>query len=264
MTTTARATLLLIGLLTSAALPSFGAEGGPNLDELQGKWSTSRTNREGQAYSMILDIKKDRLELDLRDAEGKTRMVATSTLKVEKAGPFQVLTLANIEGGRSRDDMSPVDDTRTMVYTLRDGLLYMASNFDRDRGNEKPGTDIYTKVSSTTPAAGSGNATGGEDKVLGTWKIEVVTGDTTRDYELRLSKSEGQIKGVLVSPRSGERPCQSVTFKDGELVVEVIREMQGNEVTMVYRAKLDGQKLTGRSFAKGAEDQWKAEVRGTR
>lgn len=262
MTSPIRAALLLSGLMASAALPLFGAD--PTLDDLQGKWSTSRTNRDGQTYAVILDIRKDRLEFELRDSEGSLRMVATGTVTVEKAGPFQVLTLANIEGGRSKDDMSPVEDSRAMVCTLRDGALYLASNFDRERGSERPSVDLYRKVTTGAATSGASGAAGGEDKVLGNWKIEVVTGDTTRDYELRLTKAEGQLKGVLVSPRSGERPCKSVAFKDGELVVEVLREVNGSEFTLVYQARVVDGKLVGSAFARGAEEQWKAEVRGTR
>jgi len=256
-----RLTVPLFCLVTCLAMSASGA--GPTLDELQGKWSTTRTNRDGQTYTIHLDIQKDRLDFELKDGEGTLRMVAHAKLKVEQAGPVQLLTIFDIEGGRSKDDMSPVDDSRAMIYTLRDGALYLASNFDRERGSERPSLDVYRKTSGATSSASSSGATGA-DQILGTWKLEVVMGDNTRDYELRLSKTDGQLQGVLISPRSGERPCKSVTFKDGELVIEIVREINGTEFTMVYQAKLADGKLTGSAFAKGAEDQWKAEVRGSR
>ena len=222
----------------------------------------TKTNREGDRYSQTIEIKLDKLTFEIRDADNQVRMAGKGKVKLEKAGPFQVLSLSDIQAGRSLDELEPVDETRAAVYRVVDGKLYVASNLDRERETERPGMDVYGLVTGTVEAAGS--PVGDEGAVLGTWKLEVTIGDNTRDYELRIAKPDGQLKATLISPRSGEHACRSVQIKDGELVVEVEREVQGNPVIYVYKAKLSGQTLTGKVTVKGYEDQFSGQVKGTK
>ena len=47
--------------------------------------------------------------------------------------------------------------------------------------------------------------------------------------------------------RSAQRgpQCKSVAHNDGELVIELDREIQGNAVTFIYKAKLGSEGLSG-------------------
>jgi hypothetical protein len=252
----------VVCLLMAVAFPALPADDTPSLDPLQGKWSVTKTNREGQRYSQVIEIKQDKLTFQIRNEEDQLRMAATGTVKLDKAGPFQVLSLSSIQAGRSMEELEPVDETRAVVYQVRDDKLFAAANFDRERENEKPGIDVYVRV-----AAGAGAATAPaavEERLLGTWKLEVTWGDNTRDYNLRIAKSDGKLNATLISPRSGEHPCKSVQFKDGEWVIEVERELEGNPATFVYRAKLTGEELAGTVAVKGYEDQFSARIKGTR
>ncbi len=83
-------------------------------------------------------------------------------------------------------------------------------------------------------------------KVAGDWDLSVGVGDEARDYTLRITEKEGKLAAVVISPRSGEHPAQSVEFKDGVLRIKVQREFEGNAATMVYEGKLDGGKLSGK------------------
>ena len=252
----------ILGFCVATVVSGAAAENAPSLDPLQGKWTVSKTNRDGRPYSQVIEIKQDKLRFQMRDADHAIRFVAQGTLQTEKAGPFQVLRLTRIEAGRSPDDLQPVDEDRSSIYMLRDDHLFLATNFDRDRQNERPSADEYVRGEALQPSAPAPGA--GEAKLLGTWKLEVTMGDNTRDYELRISKPEGKLSAVLVSPRSGERPCRSIQFKDGELVVEVEREIQGNPAVIVYRAKLSGEELIGTVAVKGYEDQFSGKVKATR
>ena len=95
--------------------------------------------------------------------------------------------------------------------------------------------------------------------------MEVTMGDNTYDYELRIAKPGNRLEGVMVSPRSGEHRCKEVRFDNGEVVMEVDREIQGTKGTFVYQGKLSDSALSGPFSVKGHEDElsgtWKASKR---
>ncbi len=253
---------LALGLCFIHAVNGAAAEPPPSLDPLQGKWTVAKTNQDGQPYSQAIEIRKDRLSFELRDAANEVRFAGKATIKAEKSGAFLAFVLSNIEAGRSTEDLRPVEESRAFLYRLQEDRLFVASNFDRERENERPQVDAYTRLENRAqPATGAAE---GETKVLGLWKLEVTLGDSSRDYELRLSKAEGRLGAVLISPRSGERRCKSAEFKDGQLVVKVEREINGNAATIVYKARLDGDTLKGTVAVEGAEDQYSGQVKGTR
>lgn len=108
-------------------------------------------------------------------------------------------------------------------------------------------------------AEGAGTAA----EVVGVWSLAVKFPDQDpRDYELRLREEGGSLKGVLVSPRSGEHPIRSAELKDGTLKVEVERDLQGMMVTLLFEGKPAGGKIAGKFSIKdvpGFEGEWTAE-----
>src|SRR3954468_11784308 len=121
-----------VGLCIGIKDSGNAAELSPALKQLAGKWTASRTNQDGEKYSFSLEFKGDKITFHARDAEGKPRLVATGKAKAMKEGPFNVLTLTDLKAGRSEDDLQEVNDERSSVYTLRDGNLLLASNFDKE------------------------------------------------------------------------------------------------------------------------------------
>jgi phenolic acid decarboxylase len=99
-------------------------------------------------------------------------------------------------------------------------------------------------------------------KLLGTWKMEVVSGDTTLDYELRFAKADGKLEATLVSPRSGDHKYKSVVCRENDFEMVLERERDGDTVTYIYKGKLTADGLSGTMVTKGQEDQsaqtWKA------
>lgn len=252
--------IITVGLFMAAALPAFSGENPPSLEPLQGKWSVTKTNQNGNRYSQLIEIKKDQLTFRIVGEDERVRLFAKGTVKAEKAGPFDALILSNIQGGRSEEELEPVDDDRASVYALRDGKLILAVNFDRERDNEKPGIDTYVRPAAAKEATAVPGD--GDSKLLGDWKVEVSLGENSYDYVLRISKAEGKLDATMVSPRSGDHKCKSVTYDNGELVIELDREIQGNAVTFIYKAKLANDGFSGTVVVKGREDQysgrWKA------
>ena len=252
--------LLILCLCFTPLLGSFAAESTSALESVQGKWSVTKTNRENQRYSQTLEFKQGQFTFQRLDNDGQVRLMAKGKVQAEKAGPFEILKLSDIQGGRSAEELAPVDDTRAYVYAVREGKLILASNFDKERGNEAPGVDTYDRVA--TPKEPAANASSREDKLLGNWKVDVSMAEQNIDYGLRIAKADGKIAATLISPRSGEHKAKSATYNGEELVMEFDREVQGNSVTLIYKGKLAGDDLSGTVTAKGFEDQysgkWKA------
>ena len=225
---------------------------------LNGKWSMKRTNSEGRVSSQQLNISGDKMTFELRNADGELRLFAKANFKTEKAGPFKYFVLSDIEGGRSDNDLQSVDDTRTSVYTLREGKLIVASNFDRERDNERPSMDVYTRSESSGASAKSTTDT---DKLVGTWDMELNVGDNAIDYKLQIKKVDGKLEATQISPRSGEHKFKSIAFADGQVTMEIDREIEGNPTTLKYTGKLADSGLSGKVAVKGNDDfsaTWKA------
>ena len=248
-----------LGLPCILTLSALAAGEAPSLEPLQGKWSVTKTNREGRAYSQTIEIKKNQMTLQIFDAEEQLRLHAQGTIKTEKNGPFEVLVVSDIRAGRSVSELESVDDPRSMIYALRGERLFLASNFDRERNNERPTMDVYTRKAAAADTGGT--SSGNEAKLLGTWKMELVLGENTLDYELRIARKGESLEGILVSPRTGEHKSKSIQLKDGEVVIEVERELEGNPATFIYQGKLTAEGLAGKFSVKGQDQfsgNWKA------
>ncbi len=143
---------LAVGIIARAAFSSHAGE----LEDLSGKWSCSKTNSEGAAYKQVIDFKKDTFVFQIVDSAAKVLLYAEGKVKLDKAGGLRVLKLSDIQYGRSKDDLQPIDDDRTDVYTIRDDKLLLVSNFDKERDNQEPQVDTYVKVAAKpaeTPAS---------------------------------------------------------------------------------------------------------------
>ena len=187
-------------MLLAFASHSIAAES-PDLAKLQGKWSTKRTGSDGQESSFTMEIKGEKLSFQAFRGDNELRFVAKGNVKAEMHGPFHVMKITQIEAGGSASDLQPVNDDRSSVYFLKDGELTLASNFDKERENEKPRVEVYQRVE-TKAASTPGDAA----KLLGKWKMTVKSGEDERDYDISFAEANGKLSGTLVSPRSGELP----------------------------------------------------------
>lgn len=235
----------------AAASMAFPAEA--LLDKLQGKWSGKRNANDGREMTQVLEIKGGKLVFQLLDADKEVRLYATGNVKAEMLGPFHVLKVTDIDGGRSPSETQPVNDDRASVYWLGGDTLTLASNFDKDRENQKPGLEVYRRVEGEKIAALPGDAS----KVIGKWRVIVKLGEDDRDYEMNLSQTDGKLAGVMISPRSGEYKLKTVTFAGGKLTMELPRQIEGNDVTFLYTGQLKDEELSGDIVVKGFEDQFK-------
>jgi hypothetical protein len=142
---------ICLSLAATFILSTFAAlsASADDLDALAGKWVSERKDDQGRTFKQTLEIKKNKFKFQL-SREGDDRGIyAEGDVKVEALGPFKTAKLYNIQGGRSASDLQPVDDDRTVIYTLGYNEMTMAVNFDKER-QEPPMVTKYTKAAEET------------------------------------------------------------------------------------------------------------------
>ena len=85
--------------------------------------------------------------------------------------------------------------------------------------------------------------------VAGEWKLLVRYGREDADeldYTLRIRPEGDALAAVLVSPRSGEHPFKSVSWKNGSLSMRIVRDLGGNEVELIFDGKRTDAGLAGK------------------
>jgi hypothetical protein len=141
MKTNRFAAFFLFAALAVVASPARADD----LDDLAGKWSVSKT-KDGNQFRQVIEIKKDKFVFHIIDSEKKDILYAEGKVKLDKAGPLKIIKFTEIQYGKSKDDLQALDDDRADVYTLRDGKLHLVSNFDKERDDQEPEMDTYTKA----------------------------------------------------------------------------------------------------------------------
>ena len=144
--------LLIVLTISMFAGAPFAAQA-DGLDDIAGKWSTSKTNNEGNAFKQIIDFKKDKFVFRIMGADDKAVFYAEGKIKLDKTGDLLVIKFTDIQYGKSKEELQAADEERTDIYALRDGKLILASNFDKERDGQPPGLDTYEKVAEKSPDA---------------------------------------------------------------------------------------------------------------
>ena len=135
-------TLFLTTALAVGAAVSALAD---DLARLEGKWTAKRKTSSGDELTQVLEITKNKFTFRLKSADGETRIYAEGEVKTEKLGPFSTLKVFNIRGGTSSSELQPVDDDRVLIYSLDYNKLRVAAGFDKDRDDDQPRVDVYSK-----------------------------------------------------------------------------------------------------------------------
>ena len=139
-----KALLLTSTLIT--ALAGSAAAAADDLDALTGKWSLKKTNDQGQEYTQMISLSKDKFVFQILGSNDQVALYADGDLKLDKSGPFSAVHFVNIRAGRSASDLRDVDDEYVLIYRLKDDRWITASGFDKEREGQKPSLDIYQRV----------------------------------------------------------------------------------------------------------------------
>jgi hypothetical protein len=81
---------------------------------------------------------------------------------------------------------------------------------------------------------------------VGTWKCEYKIGDTKRMSTLSIKKDGDKLEGTMSWPDQKEAKLKDVKLKDGDLTFSAVREIMDMKLTVEYKFKVDGDKLTGK------------------
>jgi hypothetical protein len=139
---------LLFGLSLAMAIFSstYTAAAADDLVALAGKWSVKKTNDQGDKYSQTLEIKKDKFVFQILGGDDQVTLRAEGDIKLEKLGPFNAIRFFHIRAGGSASSLDDVEDEYVSVYVLDGDNWTLASNFDKQREQQKPSADSYRRV----------------------------------------------------------------------------------------------------------------------
>jgi hypothetical protein len=133
----------LIFSICLAALFSQTAVFADDSDALAGKWSVKKVNEQGQNITQTIEVKKDKFVFEILTTDDNVVLHAEGDLKLEKLGPFNSARFFHIRGGSSASNLDEVDDVYVSVYSLDGDTWTLATNFDKQRDNQKPSLDVY-------------------------------------------------------------------------------------------------------------------------
>jgi hypothetical protein len=107
---------------------------------------------------------------------------------------------------------------------------------------------------------------GAADKVdpVGTWKCEYEIGSQKRTAELTIKKDGDKFAGTMTWPDQKDEKLKDVKLKDGELTFSAVRKLMGNEITVDYKLKIDGDKLKGKGAAEFMGNKQEFDITGKR
>ena len=134
--------LILASVLALSTLAAFADD----LAKIEGKWSVKKKNEDGQAFTQVLEINKDKFKFAMVGGENQTFLYAEGDLKLVKYGPFSAVKFVNIKAGASADQTESIDDDHEAIYWLEGDTWTLATNFDRSRDNQKPTADPYVRA----------------------------------------------------------------------------------------------------------------------
>ena len=99
---------------------------------------------------------------------------------------------------------------------------------------------------------------------VGTWKCEYDIGGQKRQSTLTIKKDGDQLSGTMSWPDQKEAKLKDVKLKDGELTFSAERELKDTKVTVEYKLKVDGDKLTGKGAAEFGGEKREFDIEGKR
>jgi len=137
--------LSLMALLVSTCLATTADD----LATLSGKWSVKKTNDQGEKYTQTLEIKTDKFVFQILGGDDQVTLYAEGDIKLEKLGPFNSIRFFHIRAGGSSSNMDDVEDEYVSVYVLADDNWTLATNFDKQRDQQKPSADNYRRIKAT-------------------------------------------------------------------------------------------------------------------
>ena len=101
---------------------------------------------------------------------------------------------------------------------------------------------------------------GAADKVepVGTWTCEYEIGGMKRSSTFTIKKDGEKLAGTMTWADQKDEPLKDLKLKEETLTFTAVRKLMGNEITIEYKLKIDGDKLKGKGAAEfgGEKQEW--------
>ena len=111
---------------------------------------------------------------------------------------------------------------------------------------------------------GLAGAQGEKADPVGTWKCEYEIGGQKRTSTLTIKKDADKLAGTMNWPDQKDEPLKDVKLKDGTLSFSAVRKLMGNEITVEYQLKIDGDKIKGKGGADFGGEKREFDIEGKR
>jgi hypothetical protein len=99
---------------------------------------------------------------------------------------------------------------------------------------------------------------------VGTWKCEYEIGDMKRTSTLMIKKDGDKLAGTMSWTDQKDEPLKDVKLKDGTMSFSAVRKLMGNEITVEYKLKIDGDKIKGKGSAEFGGEKREFDFEGKR
>jgi len=121
-------------------------------------------------------------------------------------------------------------------------------------------------ILSTALVLGLCGLVGAADKVdpVGSWKCEYKIGEQQRTSTLTIKKDGDKLAGTMNWPDQKDEKLKDVKLKDGTLTFSAVRKLMGNEITVEYTFKVDGDNLKGKGAADFQGQKQEFDISGKR
>jgi hypothetical protein len=117
---------------------------------------------------------------------------------------------------------------------------------------------LFSSSLLTILLAAAAHAAQGNPAVAGSWDVTVESPQGKRTVVLVIKQDGDKLTGMMKSPR-GERPLDSVTVKGGEITFVMTAQVQGQDMVMTYKGKVDKGAMSGDAdFGGFATGTWTA------
>ena len=212
---------------------------------------TIQTERNGQVRSRDWEAKREGAPVK---AAGTWKWTFTtsngdtieSTLKLQQAGEKFTGTLTGRFGeSEVQDGKLNGDELSFTVKRERDGQTFTSKYAGKIRGDTIKGKSEMTFGDQTRTRDWEAKRAEAA-KATGTWQWTMTTpnGDTI-ERKLKLKQDGDKLTGVSIW-NDNETPIQEAKIAGDEVSFQVVREFNGNKVTIQYRGKLEGDTLKGK------------------
>ena len=99
---------------------------------------------------------------------------------------------------------------------------------------------------------------------VGTWKCEYEIGGQKRTSTLTIKKDGDKLSGTMSWADQKDEKLKDLKLKDGTLTFSAVRKIMGNEITIEYNLKVEGDKLKGKGAAEFGGEKREFDFEGKR